>query len=84
MGGTARHEFAYRWTAPRSAASRTLVVPLFLAAGLLLVALGLLALAVVLVIAAVAIAALAVASPVRWFARLRGSARRDRRLASRD
>jgi hypothetical protein len=77
--GTTRHEFAYRWTTPRSATPRTVVVALVVVVGLLVVLLGLLALAVALLVTAVAIAALAVASLVRQFARLRGSARRDRR-----
>jgi hypothetical protein len=77
--GTTRHEFAYRWTAPRSAASRALVVPLFVGAGVLVVLLGLLALVVVLVVAAVATVAIALSSVVRPFARSSGPARRDRR-----
>jgi hypothetical protein len=77
--GTTRHEFAYRWTAPRSAASRALVVPLFLGAGLLVLLLGLLVLVAVLVVAALVTVAIALASVMRPFARRSGRARRDPR-----
>jgi hypothetical protein len=63
--GTTRHEFIHRWSAPRSAGARLVVVPVFVAAAALLVLLGLLLLAALLVVGLVVAAALLAVSFLR-------------------
>ena len=48
--GTTRHEFTYRWNAPRSAGARLVVVPFLVVAAVLLLLLGLVLLAALLVV----------------------------------
>jgi hypothetical protein len=63
--GTTRHEFAYRWNAPRSAGARLVAAPLFLVTAVLVMLLGLFLLAALLVVGLVVAAALLASSFLR-------------------